>query len=81
MNNADMPAMPLENYQLLEEIHIEGEATERAYVKAHGLTKREHFAALAMQGLLANPGTTNVSDAQVTVVIAITDALLKGLEQ
>lgn len=36
MNNADMPAMPVEN-------------TSDYY---HGLTKREYFAGLAMQGLL-----------------------------
>jgi hypothetical protein len=39
MNNADMPAMPL---------GIDG-----CFKNAIGLTKREHFAGLAMQGLLA----------------------------
>jgi len=43
MNNADKPAMPFtEDYS-------------NAHVDNHlGLTKREHFAAVAMQGLLAN---------------------------
>ena len=40
MNNADMPAMPSIN-----------EWAGRKYL---GLTKREHFAGLAMQGILSN---------------------------
>ena len=41
-NNGDMPAMPLANADL----GLGGNDS--------GLTKREHFAALAMQGLLAS---------------------------
>ena len=45
-----------------------------------GLTKREYFAAMAMQGLLANPDLTKTDD----VIIAMTsidaaDALIKAL--
>jgi hypothetical protein len=47
MNNADMPAMP-----------INEDETDRVDIGIKiytGLTKREHFSGLAMQGLLSNP--------------------------
>lgn len=44
MKNADMPAMPFVDFD------YDGHAAA-AY---HGLTKREHFAAMAMQGMLAH---------------------------
>ncbi len=51
-----------------------------------GLTKREHFAALAMQGLLANSyGDSWNREQKITQVakqaIEYTDELLKQLEQ
>jgi hypothetical protein len=58
MDNKDMPAMALSEYQLTEAVTVKGcppEIKEIKYVKAHGLTKREHFAGLAMQGILSNP--------------------------
>jgi len=42
MKNSDMPAMPF----------VEPEGTCNVN---EGLTKREHFAAMAMQGILSNP--------------------------
>ena len=42
-----------------------------------GLTKREHFAGLAMQGLLAHYGTV----VNETCAVEFADALLKALEQ
>ena len=53
-----------------------------------GLTKREYFAGLAMQGLLANPNTGKVVDGQRCIdlisvsrsSIFIADELLKQLE-
>lgn len=56
MNNADMPATPLPNgaddrpYVLMD-----GEKFQKNH--AIGLTKLEHFAGLAMQGILSNPET------------------------
>ena len=46
-----------------------------------GLTKREYCAALAMQGMLANPSLTNIAEADLceTAVICA-DELLKKLE-
>ena len=42
-----------------------------------GLTKREHFAGLAMQGLLAHYGTV----VNETCAVEFAEALLKALEQ
>jgi len=52
MTNADMPAMPFSSTQLING-DVECGAT--------GLTKREHFAAMALQGLLSNPATGDSS--------------------
>lgn len=47
-----------------------------------GLTKREYFAGLAMQGLLANPDLTELNIENLTVLaIEHTDELLKQLEK
>ncbi|MFT5518613.1 MAG: hypothetical protein ACI9RI_000879 [Oceanospirillaceae bacterium] len=61
MNNSDMPAMPV--------IRPEGPSI--------GLTKREHFAGVAMQGLLAHYGTA----VHETYAVLCADALLKNLEK
>ena len=45
---------------------------------ALGLTKREHFAAMAMQGLVAAPGTHTVN-ARVALAVECADALLRAL--
>ncbi len=46
MNNSDMPAMPSDH------TYIDGDINCR---EMHtGLTKREHFAGLAMQGIMAS---------------------------
>ena len=47
-----------------------------------GLTKREYFAGLAMQGLLANTELTELNIENLTVLaIEHTDELLKQLEK
>jgi hypothetical protein len=47
----------------------------------NGLTKREHFAGLAMQGLIANAPNGHLSNSKQGVELAIrwTDELLKQL--
>lgn len=50
MKNADKPAMPVETGKLYEMTTSDADGYSAA---AAGLTKREHFAALAMQGLIA----------------------------
>lgn len=43
-----------------------------------GLTKREHFAAMAMQGLVAAPGAYTVN-ARAALAVECADALLRAL--
>ena len=50
MKNADMPAMPLQ----LQEGESSDKITKMG--NADGLTKREHFAGLALNGLLSDAG-------------------------
>ena len=73
MNNADMPAMPVDTFS---------EEGLRNYM---GLTKREHFAGLAMQGLLAGGYCIDDSQNRLNDVpseaINLADALLEALEQ
>jgi hypothetical protein len=51
MNNADMPAMPMRKEDSVN--WFQGDCV------LAGLTKREHFAGLAMQGILSNPALIN----------------------
>ena len=74
MKNADMPAMPIE-------LNGFGQYAPEAYT---GLTKREHFAAMAMQGIISAPAgkfdvNSEVDIAYQSAVIA--DALLKELDE
>ena len=77
MNNADMPAMPHEfTFDTCE-------GTEHEMFS--GLTKREHFAGLAMQGILANsnyeaPRCKKLSGMAIDAVAAA-DFLLKELDK
>ena len=56
MDNKDMPAMPNTNPETYP--------TPCPINYGHGLTKREHFAGLAMQGILANSGGVIQSNSQ-----------------
>jgi|TARA_B110000908_G_scaffold167345_1_gene220114 hypothetical protein len=64
MSNADKPAMPLH---------------DDALAGYEGLTKREHFAGLAMQSLLAHYGTDG-ADECASYAVEYANALLKALE-
>ena len=72
MNNAHMPAMPS------KDLFLDGEPHP---VKCRGLTKREHFAGLAMQGLIP-VYSRNAVEYKVLADVAIhcADALLAALE-
>ena len=67
MNNGDKPASPIDVY-----------IADGWY----GNTKREHFAAMAMQGLLANNKSTgeNLYKDMAEVAVFAADALLAALE-
>ena len=73
MNNADMPAMPI---SVSSSTH--GNICSSDFEYGEGLTKREHFAGLAMQGLLSHYGD---SDPYCSTAIKYADALLKALEE
>jgi hypothetical protein len=70
MKNSDMPAMPF----------IEKPEYQWNY---SGLTKREHFAAMAMQGIIASGNLTPAATHEKVSVAAINyaDALLSELEK
>ena len=77
MNNADMPATPMFNNEAKPCIVRDPETKQES--AASGLTKREHFAAMAMQGILAakHPG----NEAKFSRwAVECADALLKTLE-
>lgn len=85
MKNADMPAMPTTDIDLLTERN-DGLDESGRYAFSRGLTKREMFAMHAMQGFLAaNSGwknsspMTNSEIAQEAVDLA--DDLLEALER
>lgn len=67
MNNGQQKAHPF--------INKNGDAEQ-------GLTKREYFAGLAMQGLSGHPGTGSWSaERTATVSVNYADALLKELDK
>jgi hypothetical protein len=74
VKNADMPAMP-----------ISEEETDRfneGVLIYTGLTKREHFAAMAMQGILAGNVWNEVTmDSPESEAVRLADALLAELEK
>lgn len=54
--------------------------SQKQYLQ-EGLTKREYFAAMAMQGILANPELTNLNINNLAILsINQADELLKELE-
>jgi hypothetical protein len=73
MKNADKPINPI-NY-----INPEGYP-----VRSNGLTKREYFAGLAMQGILSGTGKVSIENGlfvnEAKVCLCIADELLKQLE-
>jgi hypothetical protein len=68
MNNADMPAAPL--------------GKDGSFKNAIGLTKREHFAGVAMQGLITLTGSFG-ADEEITArrCLKMADALLAELDK
>jgi hypothetical protein len=74
MNNADAPAMPISVSS-----SIDGNMCSSDFEYGEGLTKREHFAGLAMQGLVSHYGADGASDCSV-LACKYADALLKELD-
>jgi hypothetical protein len=92
MNNSDMPASPVRNcnnevVNLADGAINSNDFTQEGKKYSIGLTKREHFAAMAMQGILSN-GTFEGEGNRVHWLdliaensVQIADALLKELEK
>jgi len=83
MKNSDMPAMPAGE---IDRTTPKGRDPRRNYTRdANGLTKREHFAAMAMQGILSNPRWEGKDDYLAYQVassaVRYADALLAELER
>ena len=77
MKNGDMPIKPIFNDA--------GICTSPIHLNSNdpiGLTKREHFAAMAMQGILANQRLQMDKTAEGVAICAINhaDALLSALD-
>lgn len=83
MNNSDMPAMPCKRGPSNAEKQqhgFDGLIGNAPDVLMKGLTKREHFAGLAMQGLLADFQVDGTHKEISNVAIKMADALLAELE-
>lgn len=78
MNNADMPAMALSGHAYQDYAVYDGIKNTTYYPQCHGLTKREQFAAMAMQGL-AGSGTYHTWQDMAEDAVSIADALLAVL--
>lgn len=61
-------------------IYSESEYSSRTEVVSCGLTKREYFAAMAMQGILSNPFKMT-SDKIVSDSVECADALIEELNK
>ena len=76
MNNGDVSAMPTTaQCERCNSTHYKDEQTA-------GLTKREHFAGLAMQGILAGGGMQRGNEEWLTKgAVDMADALLAALDK
>lgn len=73
IKNADLPAMP---------IPLEDGSVFNYHGPADGLTKREYFAGLAMQAIIAHPhGPAGAWDKAAKDSVLAADALLAELEK
>ena len=70
MNNGDMPASP-----------VQQAGTRLEHYDLEGLTKREQFAAMAMQGMLAAGSNVHENHLYIPVAIKWADSLLEELEK
>ena len=78
MRNADLPAMP----QPIAANETEVIDTNEYCPGNAGLTKREHFAGLAMQGLyMVTPDATISIEESASIAVSMADALLYELEK
>jgi hypothetical protein len=72
-SNKDMPAHPMNEKDSIK--WLQGGSG------LSGLTKREHFAGLAMQGFLASNGNRSIRGSIPTIAVEYADALLAELDK
>ena len=77
MNNSDMPAMPQPIASHIDEVI---DTKEYCHENA-GLTKREHFAGLIMQGIAACDEIPSTLTEAAKCAVAWADALLAELDK
>ena len=78
IENKDMPAMPCNDIEVKDD---DWEVTgEIIYVKSNGLTKREYFAAMAMQGIMHTREYQSMPAIAIDAVMAA-DALIEELSK
>jgi len=77
MKNSDMPAMPSDPIDTQEG---DFETGGGRYLTSNGLTKREYFAAMALQGLCAKYGSAVYKESPANALL-MADALLKELDR
>ena len=79
MNNAYMPAAPTPIYDMNGE--VQAVQTGNNEWQSLGLTKREHFAAMAMQAMVSTVRSGDVNfDLVASDAVEMANALLKALE-
>jgi len=78
VKNSDMPAMPLNSDE-----HADGFMNRQSIaITTAGLTKREHFAAMAMMGVMSADMYCDVKAKECAkIAVANADALLAELEK
>ena len=77
MNNGNLPAAPILGDTDAYVLFLEGIKGGNNY----GLTKREHFAAMAMAAMLSSPKDWMIMDSDVSMsAVDAADALLTALE-
>jgi hypothetical protein len=80
IKNADMPASPMFSSEA-KPCQVRDTDTQ-ALTPASGLTKREHIAAMAMQGLVTQQGFCMDKTSKIAVcAVKCADALLTQLEK
>jgi hypothetical protein len=82
MNNADLPANPIVNSDGFPTLGSFFESTADGGPEAIGLTKREHFAGLAMQGMIVVDADNYLNEATIAkIAVNLADALLAELDK
>ena len=76
MKNSDMPAMPQSGTE-----GASGDLNNSGDWGGSGLTKREHFAGLAMQGLLSRSTQTLSMAQRINRSVEYADLLLRELDK